>query len=110
VKLLFDQNISYRIVKSIEHSFPASEQVRKLGLEDSSDKAIWEFAQKNAFTIVTFDSDFYDLSLLHGHPPKLIWIRSGNSTTKNLANILTNKLTQIKSFIEDQEWGCLEID
>jgi predicted nuclease of predicted toxin-antitoxin system len=64
VKLLVDQNISYRLVKSIEQSFPGTQQVRRLGLENGSDKVIWEYAKAEEFTIVTFDSDFYDLSVL----------------------------------------------
>ncbi|CAN5354619.1 hypothetical protein BH09BAC3_BH09BAC3_09280 [soil metagenome] len=49
MKLLLDQNISYKLVKSIEQSFPGSQQVRRLGLENSSDRAIWEFAKKDEF-------------------------------------------------------------
>ena len=110
MKLLLDQNISYRVIKKIEHLFPDSEQVRRLGLENSPDKTIWEYAKKNEFIIVTFDSDFYDLSLLHGHPPKLIWIKSGNTTTENPADILTGRIMAIRSFISDNELSCLEIN
>jgi predicted nuclease of predicted toxin-antitoxin system len=110
VKLLLDQNISYRVIKKIEHLFPDTEQVRRLGLDNSHDKTIWEYAKKNEYIIVTFDSDFYDLSLLHGHPPKLIWIKSGNTTTENLANILTGSIMAIRSFISDNELSCLEIN
>ena len=41
-----------------------------MGLENSSDKQIWEYAKEHDFTIVTFDGDFYDFSLVWGHPPK----------------------------------------
>lgn len=110
MKLLLDQNISYRLVKSVEQSFPGTQQVRRLGLENNSDKAIWEYARKEGFTIVTFDADFYDLSLLLGHPPKLIWIRSGNTTTSHLVEMFREKSVQIKLFIEHSDAGCLEID
>ena len=58
MKLLFDQNISFRIIKLIQLAFPQSEQIRKLNLENKSDKEIWTFAGRNGFTIVTFDADF----------------------------------------------------
>lgn len=45
MKLLFDQNISFRIVNKIQDIFPSG-QVRELGLENSKDLEIWKFAQK----------------------------------------------------------------
>lgn len=61
MKLLFDQNISFRIVKLIQDKFPDTVQVRELRLEGKSDFEIWNYAKVNDFTIVTFDADFYDL-------------------------------------------------
>ena len=109
MKLLLDQNISYKLVKKIESIFPGTQQVRDLGLFNKPDRIIWEFAKKEGFIIVTFDSDFYDLSLTQGHPPKLIWIKSGNITTRNLQKLLNAKAPQIKNFDDDKELGCLEI-
>ncbi len=108
MKLLFDQNISFRLIKRILDFFPDAKQLRELGLENSSDVEIFEFAKKNDFAIVTFDSDFCDLNILRGFPPKIIWIRTGNTTTKNLETILKNKHTLIKSFMQE-DYGCLEI-
>jgi len=39
---------------------------------------VWQYAKDNNFIIVTKDSDFYDLSLVQGSPPKVIWLQSGN--------------------------------
>ncbi len=69
MKLLFDQNISFRLLKQIANAYPEAIQVKEVGLENSSDFEIWEFARKNNFNIVTFDSDFYDLSVIKGIPP-----------------------------------------
>jgi predicted nuclease of predicted toxin-antitoxin system len=110
VKLLLDQNISYRLVKKIEAGFAGSQHISQLGLTNKSDRDIWEAAKSSGFVIVTFDADFYDLSLTLGHPPKLIWIRSGNTTTKNLERLLTQKRQQITDFVEDSNLACLEID
>jgi predicted nuclease of predicted toxin-antitoxin system len=78
MKLLFDQNISHRIIPNIQDIFPNAMQVRELGLENLADKEIWDYAKKNEFVIVTFDMDFYDLSVIWGNPPKIIWIRTFN--------------------------------
>ena len=108
MKLLFDQNISYRLIKRIIDLFPDSKQVRELGLENSTDAEIFDFAKRNDFAIVTFDSDFCDLNIIRGFPPKIIWIRTGNTSTKNLENLLRKKDDLIKLF-SAEDYGCLEI-
>jgi predicted nuclease of predicted toxin-antitoxin system len=84
MKLLFDQNISYKLVSRLNDIFPESRQIRDCGLENSTEKQIWEFAKEKDYVIVTFDGDFYDFSLVWGHPPKIIWLRTFNQTTKNI--------------------------
>jgi predicted nuclease of predicted toxin-antitoxin system len=108
MKLLFDQNISFRLIKRIIDLFPDSKQVRELGLENSSDTEIFDFAKRHDFAIVTFDSDFCDLNIIMGFPPKIIWIRTGNTTTKNLEILLRQKSDLIKLFLSEN-YGCLEI-
>jgi len=97
MKLLFDQNISYRLIDKINDIFPEGIQVKKLNLENVSDKEIWRFAKENNYTIVTFDSDFFDLAMIFGHPPKIIWLRTGNTTTNNLEKLLRKKLISLKN-------------
>jgi predicted nuclease of predicted toxin-antitoxin system len=113
VKLLFDQNISYRVVQKLTQAFPEAMQVKQAGLYNKSDKQIWLFAKKQDFTIVTFDSDFYDFASLYGHPPKIIWLRIGNTSTNHLADFLISKTEIIKSFILNKEYNeiaCLELN
>jgi predicted nuclease of predicted toxin-antitoxin system len=113
MRLLLDQNISFRLLSLIQDAFPESAQVKRLGLEGSTDLEIWEFAKKNGFAILTFDSDFFDISQFRGHPPKIIWLRTRNNTTSNLARILKKKEQIIKDFLEKEEYreaACLEID
>ena len=56
-----------------------------VGLHNRNDAEIWQFAKQNGFTIVTFDADFFDISILRGHPPKVIWLRTGNLATSEIA-------------------------
>ncbi len=109
MKLLFDQNISHRILKSVADEFLGSTTVKSEKLVDSSDKSIWEFARKTNYIIVTQDSDFNDLNSLYGFPPKIIWIRTGNLRTEELANILNTHITEIKDFVNNPDYGCFEI-
>jgi predicted nuclease of predicted toxin-antitoxin system len=109
MKLLFDQNISHRILKILSEEFVGSTSVKSQHLIDSSDKAIWDFAKKANYTIVTQDSDFNDLNSLYGFPPKIIWIRTGNLKTEELANILKIHYTEFTEFEKNPNYGCFEI-
>jgi len=109
MKLLFDQNISFRIVKLLSTVFPNSTQVRLAGLEDATDIAIWEYAKANNFVIVTFDADFYDISLLRNHPPKIVWLRAGNLSTQEIAYLLTVHFDILTDFYSSSELSCLEL-
>lgn len=82
MKLLFDQNLSFRLVKQLETSFPDSSHVRWLKMDTEGDRLIWQDAKGNGFTIVTQDADFELLSPLYGFPPKVIWLRCGNTATR----------------------------
>ncbi len=73
MKLLLDENLSDRIIHRIVDLYPNSEHVKTLGLINTDDAIIWEYAKTNDFAIVSKDSDFYQRSLLYGHPPKFIF-------------------------------------
>jgi predicted nuclease of predicted toxin-antitoxin system len=113
MKLLLDQNISFRISNKIQDIFPGSKQVRDLGLEDSKDSFLWNYAKENGYCIVTFDGDFYDMGIIKGSSPKVIWLRIGNTSTHNIEKVLRDNSELIKTFLTDpnyKEIGCLEIN
>ncbi|MCK0161590.1 DUF5615 family PIN-like protein [Allomuricauda sp. F6463D] len=103
MKLLFDQNISFRLIKAIAPIFPQAYSVKELDLIDSSDIDIWRYAKDNHFTIITFDADFFDLNTLYGGPPKIIWLKTGNMTTTLIAQLFEDQQDLIKEFIEDEK-------
>ena len=106
MKLLFDQNISFRILRLLPDSFSDSRQVRMVGLQDCKDTEIWQFAKQNDFTIVTFDIDFFDISILRGFPPKIIWLRTGNLTTSEIAKRIMLNYSTIIAFIDNSHQSC----
>ncbi len=113
MKLLFDQNISFRIAKKLQNHFSGCMHVSDCELNDSEDSDIWEYAKNNNLAIVTFDSDFYDISIINGHPPKIIWIRGGNLKTAEVVQLLINNQKTISGFIEKDEFkdvACLELE
>ncbi len=109
MKLLFDENISFRMIKRIEVNFPGSIHCRNITQEVLTDLQIWEYAKNNEFTIVTFDSDFYEWMLLKGYPPKIVWLRMGNSNTDIIANVLNERSRALIEFSKDEELGLIEI-
>jgi predicted nuclease of predicted toxin-antitoxin system len=112
MRLLFDQNISYRIISLLENDFPNCVQVKALGLQDKTDREIWNYAKANDLTIVTFDADFFDFASLLGHPPKIVWLRIGNTTTNDLANYMIQQKESINAFMNHKEFNdvaCLEL-
>jgi hypothetical protein len=113
VKLLFDQNISFRVVNQLKSVFTGCAHVNDLHLLNKTDREIWNFSKKENYSIVTFDADFYDMVTLFGPPPKIIWLRTGNTRSENLTKILQNRAEIIRAFISNQsysETGCLEIE
>jgi len=75
----------------------------EVGLADASDALIFEFAKKNNLVVVTFDSDFVDLNVVRGIPPKIIWIRTGNLTTKAVVNLLNSNIEALIQFLESDQ-------
>jgi len=110
IKLLFDQNLSYRLLRHLETLYPGSRHIASLNMDCASDYQVWQYAKENAFTLVTKDSDFNDLSILHGFPPHVIWLRLGNSRISVAKDALINYFDEIKRIIEEGKEGIIEIE
>jgi len=101
MKLLLDENISPQVAKSLSNLYPNSLHVRECGLKESPDQDVWEYAKANQFAIVSKDSDFEQRSILLGNPPKVIWIRLGNCSTRDIEVVLRKYSVVIHTFNED---------
>jgi predicted nuclease of predicted toxin-antitoxin system len=101
VKLLFDANLSPALVKELDADFRESEHVRALGLQAAPDADIWERAKADAFTIVSKDTDFRELSFVKGHPPKVIWLDVGNAGTNQIVALIQREGHRITEFEQD---------
>jgi predicted nuclease of predicted toxin-antitoxin system len=101
MKLLFDQNLSHRLVRTLADVYPDCQHVRNVGLGDASDTQVWNYARSNGYTIVSKDSDFYQRSLAIGFPPKVIWVRLGNCTTTAIEELLREHVVTVEQFEAD---------
>ena len=109
MKLFLDQNLSPRLVKALEATFPGSSHVRLVGLAKADDESVWEFARLQGFTIVSKDADFHQRSFLLGFPPKVIWIRLGNCSTSQIEKLLKRHKASLLEFLEDESLAFLAL-
>lgn len=109
MNLLFDANISWRIKSLLTSEFDNVNHITDFFEHNQKDYEIWEFAKKQNFIIVTNDSDFQNLLILNGFPPKIILLKIGNQSTKSMVEtILKNKII-IEESLRDPSLGILEL-
>lgn len=109
MKFLLDLNISYRVIKPLSEVFGEVNQVSRLGLGQTDDAMIWQYALTNNYAIVTTDEYFQNRNLVAGNPMKVIWIRKENLTTNETIAIFFENEELIKNFLTSEEYSCLEL-
>ncbi len=103
MKLLLDENLSPKLVRSLLDAFPGTAHVEDCGLGTAGDEEIWRFAKENNFAIVSKDSDFYSRATAYGGPPKVIWLRIGNCATTEIEKSLKRSKSAIDAFTQSPE-------
>lgn len=110
MRLLLDANLSWRLSKLLSPSFKNVVHVDQTGLPPpAKDTEIWEWAKNNDAVIVTNDEDFFYFSIQKGFPPKIVLLRTGNQSTRNVADLLIKHQAQIQALYESVDYGLLEI-
>ena len=110
MKLLFDQNLSPRLVKTLQDLYPGSVHVLEVGLANASDESVWTYAAQQGLTIISKDTDFHQRSFLFGHPPKVVWIRCGNCSSTEIEVILRTRHKDLQGFEQDTEGAFLILE
>lgn len=103
MKLLFDENLSHRLVVRLADLFPESSHVVIEGLLQNPDIVIWEYAKARKFAIVTADADFYELSTTFGPPPKVIWLRGCDYPTGVGEGLIRSQSIRIAEFLQNED-------
>jgi predicted nuclease of predicted toxin-antitoxin system len=109
MRLLFDQNLSFKLCALLDDLYPNSKGVRELGLDTSDDRVIWKQAKDSGFLLVSQDSDFAEMAAHYGPPPKVIWLRCGNQPVHAIASLLRRHAATVLEFEANGSAGCLEI-
>ena len=110
MRLLFDHNLSPKLVRRLRDLFPGSVHVREVDLHEVDDTEVWSYAQANDLIIVSKDGDFHSLSLLNGPPSRLVWVRLGNCTTLEIERSLRRHHRDLARFSKDRIESCLVIE
>lgn len=114
MRLLYDQNLSPRLVDALAdlfpgpNVFPGSQHVSEAGLDRATDLEIIEYARSHFFAIVTKDADFSELMTAHVSSsetprpyPKIIWIQRGNCSTREIEQLIRENAEAIRAIEED---------
>ena len=107
MKLLFDENLSHKLVRLLEDRFPNSIHVRDVGLKAADDPLVWEYAKDNGLILVSKAADMHQRSFLFGPPPKVVWVRLGNCSTSDVERLLRKNVSTINAFFDDTDSSFL---
>lgn len=78
-----------------------------MGLAAATDDAVWEYARLAGYVIASKDADFHQRSFLYGAPPKVIWVRRGNCSTRDVETILRTYVADVSAFVAELESAFL---
>jgi len=109
MKLLLDANISWKLTNILAPIFGECTHVDLISLTvPVKDDDIWNYALENGYIIITKDNDFLDLLELKGFPPKVVLLKTGNNSSKILAELIVDAKQQIQD-LENNKYGLLEV-
>ena len=109
MKLLLDQNLSYKLIKPLSKIYEEVAQIGRVGMGQTSDSMIWQHALTHDYTIVSFDAYFAEKNALTGYPIKIIWLKCQNTSTEHILNIFTDNYDIISEFHQSKNKFCLEL-
>jgi len=103
--LLVDENLPNSLVALLPVECSHATDLGK----QPTDRQLWDHARLHDWTIITRDTiltrdtDFFDRIMLHGSPPKVIWVRLGNVRRAALESILLRTWPDILRLLGDAD-------
>jgi predicted nuclease of predicted toxin-antitoxin system len=101
MRLLFNQNLSPRLVESLSDVYPGSSHVSLVGLDRASDAEVFNYALDNGYALVSKDVDFVELAQARSPSPKVVWLRLGNCTTSEIEDTLRARQEAVAALESD---------
>lgn len=107
MKFLIDNNLSHKLLSRILTTFPDSEHVRNTVGVAADDLAVWEYALKGNFVILTKDNDFDERSLVNGCPPKVVHLICGNRSSDYIQELILKNQEELIAFGTIDKQNCI---
>ncbi len=107
MKLLIDNNLSFKLVLPLEANYPGTKHIREVLTVNVDDDNVWNHAKSNDFIILTKDNNFNERSQLEGCPPKIVHLICGNKSTLHILNLILWRKEEIQSFAESDSENCV---
>ena len=117
MKLLFDENLSYRLPMRLADVIAEGRHVRSTVGRGASDDELARYAQHNGFAIVTCDrrlviaaAALKEAVLVTDKPPKVIVLRLSNPRLAEAEAFLRHHLEAIRQFMQNEGAYTLELE
>jgi predicted nuclease of predicted toxin-antitoxin system len=95
IRFLIDAQLPPGLARRLAARGHAAEHVNRIGLGNTGDSDIWEYAGRTHATLVTKDEDFVALATQDPAGPQVVWIRIGNISNDALWRALEPLLDEI---------------
>ncbi|MEY4489664.1 MAG: hypothetical protein RIQ79_2172 [Verrucomicrobiota bacterium] len=93
--ILIDENLPAELAAVLSgHCTHANVLGRQL-----TDEQLWCHAKANDLVILTKDADFFDKLIMHGSPPKVVWVRTGNLRRTDMVTLLSQIWPQVLALL-----------
>ena len=84
MRFIVDAQLPPAVARWLGDQGLAAKSVRELGLRDSDDGSIWNFALTDDWIVITKDEDFVVRCITNPVAPAVVWLRIGNCTNRVL--------------------------
>jgi len=103
VRVLVDSQLPAALTRFLAAQGVECQHVHDVGLAQSSDSEVWQFAAERQMVIISKDEDFFHLTARSGSALQLIWVRLGNCRTRALLAAFEAAWPRVRACIESGE-------
>ena len=98
-RILVDENLPADLERIVG---PECTHATELGNQPTDDE-LWTYAAEQKLVILTKDADFFDRLIVHGSPPQIVWVRTGNMRRIDLHDLLERVWPKVLGLLENAD-------